>query len=339
MDDPLEEVKRISNPSGVFLFEKEGKRILLLGDLHTPQERECVHCNPPQCMNYTHLIGALDKYHKATSTNLDVFVEISAPDYPHKRASRVYRGVAQMFNRGLRSLFSKSLDLVTSRSELLSKLYFHGSIPTAQRYHYFDFRFTQLFKDYGFDIDTILRVDRQATNPEKREVALRTYRDTIVARYPTKKELVSTFKDFLFGKPFDPSYPNRSRLSHGMTRIAKQFYKLESRSERALVRSFAISTLEEILRSYDYKDEEYSGLAIFTALILLTDIYAICRFLRFFSKQSPGSTSVFLSGLSHSKNYAEFLKRWGARKIFSAEAKERKCIRVQMGKTRRKRSL
>jgi hypothetical protein len=334
MEDPLLALQRISNPSGVFLFEKGGKRILLLGDIHSPQERECPRCNPPQCMNYTQIISALDKYHKATSTDLDVFVEISAPDYPDKRGSRFYRGVAQMFNRGLRSLFSKSLDLITSRTELLSKLYFHGSAPTAQRYHYFDFRFTQLFKDYGFDIDAILRLAREIDNPENRGAALTAYRDAIVARYPRKKELLETFKDFLFGKPFDPSYKNRSRLSHGMTRIAKQFYKLESRSERALVRSFALTRLESILKSY--KDEEHTGLAIFNALTLLTDIYAICRFLRFFSKQSPGSTSVFLSGLTHSENYADFLKKWGARKHFSAEAAERKCIPVCFGKTRRR---
>jgi hypothetical protein len=291
-------------------------------------------------MDYTGVIEALDAYHRAASTQLDVFVEIDAPNNPGKAGSKLYRGALQLFNRGVRKALGSSLNLVTSRTDFAKKLYFHGTETGAsQRYHYIDFRATQLFVDYGFDINHMIlggilveRGDMEILNTYLNE-----FHSTIHARYPTQKDLIDTLKDFLFGKPFDPAYRHRDRLSHGMTRIAKQFYKLESRADQTLVRSFALGRLRAIFKENPYRLPGHSWTAVFNSLILLVDIYAICRFLRFFGRQGAGSTSVFLAGVFHVENYRAFLAAWGANETFLSDrewtkgmAYAKKCAKVDL---------
>ncbi len=334
--DPLKIINRISNPLAVSLFKKEGKRILLLGDIHT-LGNECPNCKKPKCLDYITILKELDSYHRATSTQLDVFIEAFAPDYPEKLSSRLYEYGAWKANSVYRSLTGFHIDLTKLRKDVLTKLYFHEKEGEQQRYHYFDLRLTQLFKDFGFGVDRLLAIDG-ASSREMFDTLLDNFYKDMRERYPTKKALVDTLKDFLFGKPFNPSYKRRDLLSHGMTRIAKQFYKLDSRSEKALVRSFALSRINEILTpdSLKYPVQMYE--AIFDLLMLLVDVYAICRFIRFFYRQDAGSTSVFLAGAFHTSNYAAFLKLWGARKIFSNQKSRleykykdvsKKCVKVK----------
>jgi phage FluMu protein Com len=323
--DPLNKITRISNPTAVSLFEKDNKRILLLGDAHT-QGNECPRCKPPKCVNYITILKELDEYHKKSSTQMDVFLEIFAPDYPQKMTSRLYEYGKWKGNSILRSIIGSQIDLAKVREDLLSKLYFHEKSDVNQRYHYFDFRQTKLFEDYDLSVKKLMIAYFKGK--------LADYYDDFFTSYPTKKSLVDTLKDFLFGKPFDPSYKHRDLLSHGMTRISKQFHKL-SRSEQAVVRSFAVDRINDILQNYRFKDVFDFFDRILNLLTLLTDIYAICRFLRFFSQQNDGSTSVFIAGAAHTYNYTLFLKEWKAKKVFSNQKKVftdanaiKKCVHV-----------
>jgi hypothetical protein len=288
-------------------------------------------------MNYTELIEALDAYHKTTSTQLDTFIEIAAPEYPKNTISKAYTGAQQIFNRGARKVIGSNLNLATSRTDFIKKLYFHGEGGEGQRYHYIDFRFTQLFKDYGFDMDYIMigGVLHQKGDMAALDAYLKDYHKMIHDLYPTQKDITATFKDFLFGKPFDPTYRQREHLSHGMTRIAKQFYKLDTREDRAIVRSFADARLRAIFKENPYRLPGHSWSAVFNSLILLVDIYAICRFLRFFRKQGAASTSVFLTGVFHAENYRAFMSAWGATEEYLSNRdwirdpiKAKKCVHV-----------
>jgi hypothetical protein len=337
--DPLKELERISNPATYTRLEKGGKRIVLLGDIHTAKEGECPRCKLPKCANYGAFIDSLEEYHKATSTQLDVFVEVAAPE--EGRLSRFYRTAGELFHKGFRHITGQALNLVNARGDLIKKLYFHGKDGGAQRYHYIDFRFTQLFKDYGFDLPRLLEGEALAQgDPVKVAAYIEGLRTDFVARYPTRKALVDTLKMFLFGRPFDPSYKQRERLSHGMTRIAKQFYKIESAADRKVVRSFALERIDALLGEKDeYKTTPLLHGVLLNLYALLTDIYAICRFIRYFHKQSAGSTSVFLAGVIHADNYRAFLKRWGAKEKAHIQTWRRggqfltrkvgKCIRLK----------
>lgn len=67
--------------------------------------------------------------------------------------------------------------------------------------------------------------------------------------------------------------------------------------------------------TYNYKAANEFISNVFFMMCLLTDVYAICRFLYYFNQQSKGSTSVFIAGAFHSFNYNLFMKEWNAKEI------------------------
>jgi hypothetical protein len=146
ISDPLVSLKRISNPYSVGLYKKDKKRILLLGDLHLPNLKECKSCKRPTCSTYLGIINDLDKYHKSNGTNLDVFIEVVAPEYSKSLASKIAASTLTYSN----SFLLNPLHLVKTRTSLIDKLYFHNSDENI-RYHYIDVRLSYIFKIYGFE--------------------------------------------------------------------------------------------------------------------------------------------------------------------------------------------
>lgn len=336
MEDPLLEATRISNPSTLSFFEKDGKRIVLLGDIHTPRVKECARCKEPTCYDYLGLINALDKYHKSNSTDLDVFVETFAPNYPKDRLGLYWYGAKEKFKKAM--IPSLNLNLFRARTNLFSKLFLHGRDPSIQqRYHYTDFRLSKIFEDYGFSITTIFDV-LQSNEFSKRNDEEKA---NFFSLYPTKTKFINILKEFMFGKPFDKSYPHRNLLSHGMTRIAKQFYKLKSSHDQKIIKSFTLSKINKMANEIYFdknipdkwsNSKEPFILKLFNCMFLFMDTYAICRFVRYFREQSPGSTSVFLAGAAHCRNYREFLKKWGAKETVYKETYSRKEAEINPDK-------
>ena len=296
ISDPLVSLKRISNPYSVGLYKKDKKRILLLGDLHLPNVKECKSCERPTCSTYLGIINDLDKYHKTNGTNLDVFIEVVAPDNSKSIASKIAASSYTYSN----SFLLKPLHLIKTRTSLINKLYFHNSDENI-RYHYIDLRFSSIFKKNGFDIIKLIQYDSK-------------YLEYFKERYPSKQKIISVVKDLCFGAPFDPKFKPRSYLNNGKTKIAKQFYKLQDKDQK-LLRSFLNERMDIILNNTTYPDTWH---VIFYTMLLMTDIYAISRFIRFFNRQVEGSTSVFLAGFAHKNNYRLFLEKWGATKIFDS---------------------
>ena len=198
----------------------------------------------------------------------------------------------------------ENLHLIDVRKELLSKVYFHKR-ESKQRYHYFDFRFSNLFADYGFDVVMIF-------TKSPKEIY-----DKVHSLYPTKAKYLSIIKKFCFSRHFEPSYERRNLLSHDMTRIAKQFYKLPPK-EREFVKEFVNKRIDTIMKNCDFFDEQNFAIKNwFFIVILMTDVYAICRFIRYHMNQIEGSTTVLLAGVYHTYTYSLFLKKWKAKNIFS----------------------
>jgi hypothetical protein len=217
-----------------------------------------------------------------------------APDNSKSLASKIAASSLTYSNIFL----AKPLHLIKTRTSLIDKLYFHNSDENI-RYHYIDLRFSSIFKVYGFDIIKLSQFDSK-------------YLENFKEKYPSKQKIISIVKDLCFGAPFDPKFKPRSYLNNGKTKIAKQFYKLKN-SDQQSVRSFTNERMHIILNNTTYSD---IWDIIFYTMILMTDIYAICRFIRFFNRQVEGSTSIFLSGVAHKSNYRLFLEKWGITKIF-----------------------
>ncbi len=334
MDDPFDKLQQISNPSTVSIFEKDGKRILLLGDFHTKNNKECARCIAPECYDYIGLIKALDKYHKTNSTDLDVFVETFAPNFPKRRLELYLKQAAIPFEKVLRKFIpSFNLNLVRTRTNLHSKLFLHGKDPNVhQRYHYTDFRFTKLFEDYKLSTKDIVTIDY--LNIEDAKKYETTMKEEFFTFYPTKTKFIDTLTDFVFGNPFDPKYPHRELLSHEMTRIAKQFYKIESTYDQQIIKAFAISKIKKVANAIWSTNVSFLE-ALFESCLILMDMYAICRFVRYFRLQPEGSSSVFLAGAWHCENYREFLKKWGAKETFYKETIPIKNTRQNVNKMTR----
>ena len=336
MEDPLLLVDRLSNPAQVWFFTKNKKRILLLGDIHTEQILECAFCEAPICLDYTTLLLALERYHKESNTDLDVFIEMFAPEHSKSYANRLSLAASTLGGRLYRLLRGTSLNLIETRTRLLPKLFFHkDSQGIGQRFHYFDFRETGVFKHYGLDV--------QRYFGDVSEDAMQKYSDEFIKRYPTKQSIRKLTHTLLFST-VSKTFKNRSNLSHGKTRMAKQITKLTP-SDTRLIRSFSNSELE-LLFKLNYKLPMYTFTFILDYMTFLTDIYALARFLRFFKRQVPGSTSVFLAGLSHTERYARFLKKWSATELFTSfpvnkqtqTYEHSKCVPVDLkNKTRKNR--
>jgi hypothetical protein len=304
MTDILKEVKRISDPITVSLYVKDGKRILLLGDRHL-LNKDCKSCEPPKCLDYLSLVKGLDKYHKETNTDLDVFFEGFAPNNGRNSLEKTKRYLAELADRYFLMYKGTPLHLYNVRKALLPKAYFHNT-GLNQRYHYIDHRLTSLFVMYGFNLLTII----MGTLEEKI-----LYRTSFMSMYPNKTSYINIIKEFCFAKPFDPSLKPRSLLSKGMTKIGKQFHKLEAADQR-LVKAFVIKRVHTLMDKYNYKgdlDEFLTNVFYMSALFM--DVYAICRFLYYYHRQSEGSTSVFIAGAAHTFNYNLFMKEWGAKEI------------------------
>ena len=98
------------------------------------------------------------------------------------------------------------------------------------------------------------------------------------------------------------------------------------------MRSFTNERMQFILNNTTYNSTYNTGLIIFYSMTLMTDIYAICRFIRFFNRQSEGGTSVFLAGALHTDTYRLFLEKWGASKVFDNHPKDIYDYRVDYTK-------
>jgi hypothetical protein len=303
MTNVLKEVKRISDPITISLYVKDGKRILILGDRHLVN-KDCKVCKAPKCLDYLSLVKGLDKYHKETNTELDVFFEGFAPNNGKNTFEKSRRYLGELAAHYILKFEGTPLHIYDIRRALLPKAYFHKT-GIKQRYHYIDHRLTDLFVMYGFDIMTVVRA-----NEEEQQAHFTHFK----SMYPTKASYIHIVKEFCFAKPFDPSLKPRTLLSNGMTKIAKQFHKLPA-ADQGIVKSFVIKRIDILMDTYNYK-EFYGYLSsMFFMSSLVMDVYAICRFLYYYNQQSKGSTSVFIAGASHTFNYALFMKEWNAKEI------------------------
>lgn len=323
--DPLYKVKRISDPITVALYVKDGKRILLLGDQHLVN-KYCKKCEAPDCLDYLSLVKALDDYHKDTGTELDVYIETFAPN---DGTSTFGKGLLYLQNSilGRQEFIDKNtpLRIYNVRKALTLKAYFHGK--EARRYHYIDFRLTELFEKYGFSIFDILHGILQGSEEDVKK-----YHENFLKMYPTKSSYVDIIKQFCFAKKFDPSLKDRSLLSQGMTKPAKQFNKLPLKEQR-LVKSFIMKQIKYYMTTYDYKNIHGFASNVFYISMMIMDTYAICRFLYYHAKQPEGSTSLFIAGASHTNTYALFLEEWGAKQIYEHtynffDVKYKACTKV-----------
>ena len=314
-------VKRISDPITIALYVKDGKRILLLGDQHVVN-RYCKKCEAPDCLDYLSLVEALDNYHKDTGTDLDVFIETFAPN---DGTSTIGKGLLYLQNSilGRQEFIARNtpLRLYNVRKALTLKAYFHGK--EARRYHYIDFRLTELFQKYGFSLFDLLHGS---------EEDIIKYHDIFLKMYPTKSSYTNIVKQFCFAKKFDPSLKDRSGLSQDMTKPAKQFNKLPLKEQR-LVKAFITKEIKYYMNTYDYKNIGGFVSSVFYIMSLIMDTYAICRFLYYHAKQTEGSTSLFIAGAAHTNTYALFLEEWGAKKIYEhtydfLDIKYKACTKV-----------
>ncbi len=294
MEDPLIGLKRISNPSTIALYTLQNKRILLLGDMHIPNARDCSKCVLPNCGDYLTLIDALDNYHKEQGTELDVFLETFAPEDLKSGYQKTKKVLKDKLTRVTnRIIHTKGLHLVKARNALDQKVFFHGRNET-RRYHTFDLRKTELFEKSFFEPILLLNVvlDEDKTFEPNVHKELLYY-------YPTKESLYTVTTEMCFSE------------KQPYNRIAKQVYKLDPKDQLLVKRFFK--------RMFDHDFKLYKTKRVrlhFVLSALMTDIYAISRFLRFHRKQPQGSTSVFLAGFAHTWHYALFLKDLGAKKLF-----------------------
>ena len=307
--DPLEGLERISDPVTYSLFEKDGKRIVLLGDIHVSNEKKCSDCKKPDCLDYISLMRNLDTYSKKSGTELDIFIEQAAPINPKDEAAKqqVYKE-ALNYRRTLRRK-SQYLRLLNVRKEFGPKLYFHERTGLQQRYHYIDVRMSLLFQFFGFYMGVILN----GTTDMKLA-----YYAMFQLAYPTKKKLLDTALAICFSKQLRlPEYLKGQ--APFMSKIAKQVYKLPAK-EQALVRKFFTRQFQSVLKTWDYQKEGDQFMnAVFWLMSGMMDVYAVSRLLYYHSQQKAGSTSLVLAGAYHTRTYSEFLKEAGAKVVVNTE--------------------
>ncbi len=290
--DPLVEVRRISNPSALALLTKDNKRILLLGDFHSHSDKEeCKRCKQPSCLNYATILKQLDEYHTEQGTDLDVFVESFAPNDPKSGFNGLKQSTKDIFYAYQAKIYGLQIDLINLRKNLASKLYFHKDEPHI-RYHYIDMRLTSEFEELGINLSSLLTISNEDDELD--------YLTKFKERFPTNSFYQKKVESIFFSK-YSKQNPSR---------VAKQVSKLPSKEQQLLKQFFRKqATHLRIKEKQDSLQLDY----IFTIGILMIDIYALARFMRFFSNQPEGSTSVFIEGAAHSFNYYTFLKLWGAR--------------------------
>lgn len=297
MTDPLLNLERVSDPVTYSLFEKDGKRIVLLGDVHVNNEKKCENCRKPKCLNYLTLIRSLDEYAKKTDTDLDVFLEMAAPNFGKNKTEK--RGLydATLEDRLTQRRAKSFLRLYNARKEFGTKAYFHKGTE-KQRYHYIDPRMTGFIQSYGFFIHTL------ATGTPTERLG---YYAMFQLAYPSPKKLLDTLLAICFSKKLRLPPPFQGKIY--MSKIAKQVYKLPL-SDQKYVRGFFTRHFQTILGRLNYQAQDTFADALFQLISGLMDVYAICRLLFYHRKQSTGSTSVILAGAWHTYVYSEFLKGW-----------------------------
>lgn len=319
--DPLQTIRKMSNATTFAIYQRNKKRIVLLGDMHTPYEGEnCVApCNPPKCFDYIQLIQSLDTYHQKMGTDFDFYLETFSPHNSKSTWNHVKMSFLLYMSSVLRSILGQSIHLEEVRKEFIKKVYFHERKDVHQRYHYMDIRYDSLYKKNHMDMIELLKVMMN-----KDTIAIQKIVRTFYKHYPTCHSYIQQCKTICFGKKSN--------------KISKQYHKLEAKDKK-LVQHFFDQRMASVMKMFQKRWSEIATIKKSTHLILfftmllfstglLTDIYAICRFLRFFHRQPPGSTSLFLTGAAHSTNYIEFLKMWKARPIKKNQIakKQSKCI-------------
>jgi hypothetical protein len=86
--DPLHILKELSGVNAVSVLLKDKKRIVLLGDVHTPYEgKGCKKC-VDDCFTVKRLVAELCDYHTKTKTEFDFFGELLAPSFDRKKSGK-----------------------------------------------------------------------------------------------------------------------------------------------------------------------------------------------------------------------------------------------------------
>lgn len=243
--------------------------------------RPCPSCAPPTCLGYADLFQAYKTWHaSAGHGDLDIYFEgFVLEDMKSSQGKRkLYQLEGQ--NRLTYKLThkGKSLKIYNVRKNLYPNAFFHKS--DTLRTHAIDIRLLPALQKHGFELNLLLK--GYADAPE--------YHEALLKKYPTK----AAAEDMLEALAFRED-----------TKIAKQFRKIPS-SQQSLMRRFFKERMKELYA------RDFFGMTV-----LLMDIYALCRFLRFFERQPVGSTSIFFAGVQHCWNYQAFLTEWGATPIFS----------------------
>lgn len=260
------------------LLTNNDKRIVLLGDAHTPYKGlSCKKCHD-DCYTVTRFIRSLAAYHKKQTPKqeFDVFIETYAP----LGNSKQKKDLQQMID--IVKLEEKDKDqrhnpllIFELRKEFSKDVYIHTA--NTIRYHYVDVRITPYIENLGLGI-----------------VSNSSCLHLIKLAYPTKIKINSTIVHICF-ESRDPE-----------NRISKQYHKL-SQSNKLSVRHFIEHRIQVIHKDNPYLQDETFGACLFYLRCLLLDCYTICRFLRFFERQPPGSTTVYFAGSLHTWTMLEFL--------------------------------
>ena len=293
--DPLEYLQRLSGVNALAILAKDNKRIVLLGDQHTPYKGlTCSDCHK-ECFTIKRFIRALARYHTKTGTDFDLFGEFYAP-FSDSKNPDVLKHMVKVAK--LDEDFGKKEPsiLIELRKEFAREAYIHKA--TAVRFHYVDVRTSPYIQSKGLDL---LSDAPGVCNPEN-------YYRLFKVAYPTKSSLSMTIIDICFESK-DPE-----------NKISKQYRKLPL-SERRLVRGFIEKRIQAINNHFSYSGISNIMNCAFWLKMVLVDSYTICRFLRFFAKQPPGSTSVFLEGAAHTWAVLEFLKISGCEVILNTHPK------------------
>ena len=292
MHDPLDQLHTLSGVNTLAILTKDNKRIVLLGDQHTPYKGlTCPDCHK-DCFTVKRLIRSLATYHTKIGTDFDLFGEFYAP-FGDSKNTDVLKNMIKITKLDEEYAKKDPIILFEMRKEFARESYIHKA--TTVRFHYVDMRTSPYIQSKGLDI---LSDAPGVCNPD-------VYYRLFKIAYPTKAILSATIIDICFESK-DPE-----------NKISKQYRKLPI-SERRLVRGFIEKRINAISKHFSYSDiRDY----VFWLKMLLVDSYTICRFLRFFAGQQPGSTTVFLEGAAHTWTVLEFLKLSGCDIILNTHPK------------------
>jgi len=316
----LAAINELSDVNAAAVLTKEGKRVVLLGDIHTPYKgKTCKKC-AGGCFTVKRLVGALKTFHEKAGTDFDVFAEFHAPSIDRKNPAEMQKWVAEVPAR-------KPLILSTMRQEYFADAYQHDRKPGA-RFHYVDVRSTPAFQKKGI-MPFLWLYARQ--HPEDSDPCTRNYFNMFQLIYPKKEKLNDAIADLCWGAK-DPA-----------NIVSKQYHKLAP-ADRRKVKSFFSVYMKSIQSTFSFQKQIEDYFLQITALPV--DFYAICRFIRFFHRQPAGSTSLFLAGVAHTAVIDSFLKQWGCEVLFDNHPakdpyadklvervlknvkKDRKCFRI-----------